>query len=71
MNKEVENSIWDSFGNDWCLHKFECVMTDGTTQYFSGILCECYDGSINKHIDCLNDSYDTDDIVLWKEILSE
>jgi hypothetical protein len=44
-------------------------MNDGTIQRFSGTLAECYDGSINVHIDSLNDEYDNaiDNIIFWIE----
>ena len=67
-NKQSERDIWDSF-NDWSLHTFECIMNDDTTQQFTGYLDEGYDGSISMYIDCVDDSYDTDDIVLWREIV--
>lgn len=56
--------------NDWSGHNFICLMNDGTIQRFSGILDECYDGSINVHIDSLNDEYDNaiDNIIFWIEL---
>lgn len=44
-------------------------MKDGTIQKFSGIQDECYDGTINKHLDCADDNYEWeyDDIVYWIE----
>ena len=62
-DSQSENDIWDSF-NGWGTHKFECVMKDGTTQYFVGTSDNPYYG----HVSCDNDSYDTDDIVFWREI---
>ena len=43
---------------DWGLHTFVYLMKDGTIQKFSGIQAECYDGTINKHLDCADDNYE-------------
>lgn len=66
-NKQSEKDIWDSV-NDWSLHTFECIMNDDTTQQFIGYYDECTDGSISMCIDCVDDSYNTDDIVMWRKI---
>lgn len=66
-NKQSENDICDSF-NDWETHKFECLMKDRTTQYFTGTSDNPYYGAFGTHIFCDNDSYDANDIVMWREI---
>jgi len=68
-HKQSEEDIDDSF-NDWSLHRFVCLMKDGSIQEFTGMLDECYDGSINLHLDCVNDEYDWeyDDIIFWIEV---
>lgn len=60
----------DNVLEDWGLHTFVCLMKDGTIQKFSGIQAECYNGTINKHLDCVDDNYEWDynDIVCWIEI---
>jgi len=73
--KEVDN--WhlqskediDNVLVDWGLHTFVCLMKDGTIQKFSGIQDECYNGTINKHLNCVDDNYEWeyDDIVYWIE----
>lgn len=66
-NKQSEKDICDSI-NDWNFHKYECFMKDKTMQKFSGLQDEAPSGSIYVHINCVNDNYDIDDIVLWREI---
>lgn len=65
-HRQSEEDIYDAF-NDWSLHEFACIMKDGTVQKFTGILDECYDGSINKHVDCGVDGFECDDIEYWLE----
>ena len=43
-------------------------MDDGSIQKFTGICDECADGSINIHIDAIDDKYDTDNIIFWIEM---
>jgi hypothetical protein len=45
-------------------------MGDNTIQIFTGMCDETYDGQINQHLDCLDDSlpYSVDDIVMWIEV---
>lgn len=69
-HKQSDEDIYDSF-NDWSLHRFACIMKDGTVQRFTGILDECYDGSINKHVDCDADGFECDDIEYWIEFPEE
>ena len=66
---QSNEDIYDSF-NDWNMHSFICLMNDETVREFTGILAECYDGSINKHIHCVDDDYDWefDDIMYWIEM---
>ena len=53
----------------WGNYKFECIMKDGTTQKFTGLRNENYEGKINTYIYGENDDYDNvDDIIKWKEI---
>ena len=68
-HKQSEEDIDDSI-NDWDLHSFICLMSDGTIQKFTGINDESLDGSINTHLDCVDDNYDWkyDDIIYWIEI---
>lgn len=68
-HKQSEEDIYYSFG-DWNMHSYICLMKDGTKQEFKGIQDESYDGSINRYLDCVNDSYDytLDDILYWIEI---
>lgn len=66
-HKQSEKDIYDSF-NDWSYHTFLCLMDDGSVQKFSGICDECVDGTVNKHIDAIDDEYDdVDKIVYWIE----
>ena len=65
-HRQSDEDIYDAF-NDWSLHEFACIMKDGTVQKFTGILDECYDGSINKHVDCGVDGFECDDIEYWLE----
>ena len=62
-----EHDIYDAIVG-WDHHRFVCVMSDNTIQIFTGICDETCDGQINPHLDCLNDDYDTDDIVMWIEV---
>ena len=66
---QEKDNIYDAV-NDWGEYNFICLMNDGTIQRFSGTLAECYDGSINVHIDSLNDEYDNaiDNIIFWIEL---
>ena len=72
--KEVETwhlqekeDIYDAV-KGWSLHKFVCIMNDGTIQIFNGIRDEDCEGHVNIHIDGANDDYDNvDDIVKWIE----
>ena len=50
---------------DWSYHRFACLMKDNTLQLFTGIRDETVDGHIDTHIDCMNDLYDVDDILVW------
>jgi hypothetical protein len=64
---QKNEDIYDAV-KDWSLHSFVCLMDDGSVQKFTGIRCECADGSINTHIDAINDSYDdVDRIIFWTE----
>lgn len=66
-HRQSEKDIYDSF-NDWSYHTFICLMDDGSVQKFSGICDECGDGTVNKHIDAVDDEYDdVDKIVYWIE----
>ena len=66
-NRQSEKDIYDSF-NDWDYHTFLCLMDDGSVQKFTGICAECVDGTVNKHIDAIDDEYDdVDKIVYWIE----
>lgn len=66
-NRQSEKDIYDSF-NDWGYHTFLCLMDDGSVQKFTGICAECVDGTVNKHIDAIDDKYDdVDKIVYWIE----
>ena len=71
---QKNEDIYDSL-KDWSLHTFICLMDDGTIQKFTGICCECADGSINKHIDAIDDTidakYDVNDIIFWIEAPSD
>jgi hypothetical protein len=64
-----EHDIYDAIVG-WDYHRFACVMSDNTIQIFTGMCDETYDGQINQHLDCLNDSlpYSVDDIVMWIEV---
>ena len=66
---QAENDIYDVL-NDWDYHRFVCLMKDGTIAEFSGICDETCEGSINQHLDCVDDKllYDVDDIVMWIEV---
>lgn len=68
LHLQKNEDIYDAV-KDWSLHSFVCLMDDGTVQIFTGILSECYDGSVNVHIDAINDEYDVDNIVFWAEPL--
>jgi hypothetical protein len=69
-NLQEENDI-DNFTIGWESVDFACIMRDGTLRKFSAFLAECYDGSINKHIECFeNDEYTTDDILYWIDMPS-
>lgn len=64
---QKNEDIYDAV-KDWSLHSFVCLMDDGSVQKFTGIRCECADGSINTHIDAIDDSYDdVDRIIFWTE----
>ena len=63
---QKNEDIYDAV-NDWSLHSFICLMDDGSVQKFTGILSECYDGSVNLHIDATNDEYSIDNIIFWIE----
>ena len=63
---QVKDSIYD-FIKDWGLYSFVCLMNDGSVQKFTGTLCECADGTINTHVEAINDSYNVDDIIFWIE----
>lgn len=63
---QKNEDIYDAV-NDWSLHSFVCLMDDGSVQKFTGIHCECADGSINTHIDAVDDKYDVDNIIFWTE----
>ena len=63
---QKNEDIYDAV-KDWGLHSFICLMDDGSIQKFTGILCECADGSINTHIDAFDDKYNTDNIIFWIE----
>ena len=62
----------------WRIYYFECIMTDGTTQYAKGFRDECADGQVNTYFyftdkdlsidEDLELKYDTDDILCWREI---
>ena len=66
-HRQSEKDIYDSF-NDWDYHTFLCLMDDGSVQKFSGICAECANGTVNKHIDAIDDEYDdVDKIVYWIE----
>lgn len=66
-HRQSEKDIYDSF-NDWEYHTFLCLMDDGSVQKFTGICAECVDGTVNKHIDAIDDEYDdVDKIVYWIE----
>lgn len=52
---QEEDDIYDSF-NDWSYHTFACLMKDGSVQKFSGILDESSDGTVNMHIDRIDDT---------------
>lgn len=69
-HKQSDEDIYDAF-DDWSFHKFACIMKDGTVQRFTGNLCECDDGSINKHVDCTVDDFGCDDIEYWIEFPEE
>ena len=72
--KEVETwhlqekeDIYDAV-KGWSLHKFVCIMKNGTIQRFNGICDEDYEGHIYVHIEGINDAYDdVNDIVKWIE----
>lgn len=68
-HKQSEEDIDDSVIS-WSMHSFICLMKDGTTQKFTGIQVESYEGSINKHLDCVDDNYEWeyDDIIYWIEV---
>lgn len=68
-HKQSEEDIDDSIIG-WSMHSFICLMKDGTIQEFTGILDESYEGSINKHLDCVDDNYEWeyDDITYWIEV---
>jgi len=63
---QKNEDIYDAV-KDWSIHSFVCLMDDGTVQKFTGIRSECYDGSINTHIDAINDEYGIDNIIFWIE----
>ena len=65
---QEKDDIYDAV-NDWSVHNFICLMNDGTIQMFSGTRVECNDGSVNVHIDSLNDEYNSaiDNIIFWIE----
>ena len=63
-NLQEENDIYDAV-KDWSPCTFKCIMKDGTTQRFYGIMDEDYEGTINIHIEEENNIYDVDDIVKW------
>lgn len=63
---QKNENIYDAV-KDWSLHSFICLMDDGSVQKFTGILSECYDGSVNTHIDATNDEYGVDNIIFWIE----
>lgn len=64
---QKNEDIYDAV-NDWSLHSFICLMDDGSVQKFTGILSECYDGSVNVHIDAVDDECGVDNIIFWIEI---
>jgi hypothetical protein len=68
-HKQSEEDIDDAI-NDWRVYSFLCIMKDGTTQKFTAVMGESYDGSINTHLDCVDDNYDWEyeDIIYWIEI---
>ena len=68
-HKQSEEDIDDSIIG-WSMHSFICLMKDGTTQKFTGIQDESFDGSICKHLDCVDDNYkwEYDDITYWIEV---
>lgn len=68
-HKQSEEDIDDSIIG-WSIHSFICLMKDGTIQEFTGIQDESYEGSISKHLDCVNDNYEWeyDDITFWIEV---
>lgn len=63
---QKNEDIYDAV-KDWNLYSFVCLMDDGSLQKFTGILCECADGSINAHVDAVDDSYNADNIIFWIE----
>lgn len=63
---QKNEDIYDAV-KDWSLYSFVCLMDDGSIQKFTGIRDECADGSINIHIDAIDDKYDTDNIIFWIE----
>ena len=62
-----ENDILDAV-LPWDYHRFVCFMNDNTIQIFAGIADETYDGEIVQHLDCIDDNYNIDDIVIWIEV---
>ena len=62
-----EHDIYDAIVG-WDYHRFACVMSDNSVQIFTGMCDETYDGKINAHLDCLDDNYDVDDIVMWIDV---
>lgn len=65
-NTNEGNEILDSV-ESWDQHRFICIMKDDTIQIFTGICDETYDGEIVQHLDCIDDNYNIDDIVIWIE----
>lgn len=63
-NINEENDIFDAV-KTWDLYRFICIMKDDTIKIFTGIRDETYDGEVITHIDCIDDNYDIDDIVMW------
>ena len=66
---QAENNIYEAV-EPWDYHRFVCLMKDGTIAEFSGICDETCDGSINQHLDCVDEKllYGVDDIVMWIEV---
>ena len=75
-NMDVKNMSWQNNDDNcilnavvgWNVQRFVCVMKDHTIQTFTSIFDETYDGEIVQHIDCMDDNYGIDDIVMWIEV---